>query len=173
MQICCVGCGVFVVDELKNDFDEIVLYFYNPNIWPSTEYDRRLEEAKKIAEKFHYEIIIAENNHSEWLGMVKGLEGEPEKGKRCLVCYHDRLEATAQKAKELGFDYFGTTLTTSPHKDAVIISEMGLALENKYNIKYLDRDFKKGDGFKKSCQITKELNLYRQTYCGCEFSIRK
>lgn len=79
MQICCVGCGVFVVDELKNDFNEIVLYFYNPNIWPSTEYDRRLEEAKKIAEKFQYEIIVAENNHNEWLGLVKGLEGEPRR----------------------------------------------------------------------------------------------
>jgi len=173
MQICCVGCGAYIIDVLKNDFAQIVLYFYNPNIWPSAEYDKRLEEAKRIAEKYKYEMIIADYDHTTWLEMVKGLEKEPEKGKRCTVCYHDRLEAVAQKAKELGFDYFGTTLTTSPHKDAERINRIGLELANKYGIKYLEEDFKKGDGFKKSCQLTKELNLYRQTYCGCEFSFRK
>lgn len=173
MQICCVGCGAYVIDELKNDFAKIVLYFYNPNIWPSAEYDKRLEEAERIAKKYDYEMIVADYNHPKWLEMVKGLEKEPEKGKRCTICYHDRLETAAQKAKELGFDYFGTTLTTSPHKDAERISEIGLELAEKYGIKYLDADFKKGDGFKKSCQLTKELNLYRQTYCGCEFSFRK
>lgn len=173
MQICCVGCGVYVVEALKSEFSEIVLYFYNPNIWPNEEYMRRLEEAKKIAAKFEYRIIIADYDHSGWLDMVKGLEAELEKGKRCLLCYRDRLDAAAKKAQELGFDYFGTTLTTSPHKDASVISGVGLEIAQKYGINYLDKDFKKDDGFKKSCQITKELNLYRQTYCGCEFSIRK
>lgn len=173
MQICCVGCGAYIVDVLKDDFAEIVLYFYNPNIWPAEEYDRRLNEAKKIADKYQYKIIIADYNHSAWLDSVKGLEKEPENGRRCLVCFRDRLEMTAKKAQELGFDYFGTTLTTSPHKDAGVISEIGLDLAQKYNVTYLDRDFKKDDGFKKSCQISKELNLYRQSYCGCEFSFRK
>ena len=173
MQICCVGCGAYVINELKNDFSEVILYFYNPNIWPTAEYEKRLEESERIAKKYEYKIIFAKYNHPKWLEMVKGLEKEPEKGARCSVCYQERLEATAQKAKELGFEYFGTTLTTSPHKDAARISRMGLELAKKYGIKYLDEDFKKGDGFKKSCQLSRELNLYRQTYCGCEFSIRR
>lgn len=173
MHICCVGCGAYIIDVLKSDFTKIVLYFYNPSIWPNAEYEKRLEEAQKISQKYQYEIILANYNHLQWLKKIKGLEYEPEKGRRCALCYYDRLEETAKKAKELGFEYFGTTLTTSPHKNASLISQIGLELAQKYGIKYLNQDFKKKDGFKKSCQLSNDLGLYRQSYCGCEFSFKK
>lgn len=172
LHICCVGCGVYVTNELKKNF-EVELYFYNPNIFPQKEYDRRMEEAEKIAKTFEIPVIVEKYEHQNWLEKVRGYEKEPERGKRCEICYKDRLENTAKIAKKKGYSYFGTTLTTSPHKNAKLISLIGKELSKKFKLNYLDQDFKKNEGFKKSCEISKNLRLYRQDYCGCEFSIRK
>ncbi len=169
LHICCMGCGAHIAGELKKNF-RVTLFFYNPNIFPENEYNKRLGEAKKIAKKFNLKLIIGKYKHNEWLELIKGNEREPEKGKRCIICYHERLKETAVKAKEIGSDYFTTTLTISPRKDARAISEIGNGLADKYDIKFLDKDFKKQDGFKKTCELSRELGLYRQNYCGCEFS---
>ena len=171
LHICCIDCSVYVARHLKKNF-RVYLYFYNPNIFPKSEYDKRLIEAKKIAKKFRLKLITGEYDHSEWLKLIKGYEGEPERGKRCLLCYHSRLKAAAKTAEQNGFDYFSTALTVSPHKDAKAISGIGRELLHKYNVKFLDEDFKKQNGFKKSCELSRELGLYRQDYCGCEFSKR-
>jgi predicted adenine nucleotide alpha hydrolase (AANH) superfamily ATPase len=170
LHICCIGCGAYVSDLLKSDFN-IKLFFYNPNIYPESEHDKRLEEIKRVADKYELEIICAEYNHESWLEKVRGLEDEPEKGRRCLICYDDRLRETAKTAKEGDFAYFTSTLTVSPHKDAKAISNIGQGLAKEYGVNFLDKDFKKQDGFKKACAVSRELNLYRQNYCGCEFSI--
>jgi len=169
LHVCCAGCAAYVTQVLKKDYD-VVLYFYNPNIFPESEYEKRLEEAKKIAAKYGLKLILEKYDHDGWLIKVKGYEKEPERGKRCLICYRDRLENAAETASSKGFAFFTTTLTISPHKDAKIISQLGQELEKKYKVKFLDRDFKKQDGFKKSMSLAKELDLYRQNYCGCEFS---
>ncbi len=170
LHICCIGCGAYVSDSLKEEYT-VELYFYNPNIFPKEEYNKRLEETRRVADEFSLNLICADYDHESWLERVKGLEKEPEKGKRCLVCYADRLGETAKLAKKRGFDCFDSTLTVSPHKDAKAISSIGQNLAKKYNIKFLNKDFKKQDGFKKACAVSRELNLYRQNYCGCEFSI--
>ena len=172
LHICCIGCGVAISKSLQDEFS-VTLYFYNPNIYPAQEYAKRLEETKKVAQRFKIPLIKADYDHSAWLRLVKGLENEKERGRRCLVCYLDRLERTAKQAKEeMGFEYFSTTLTVSPHKDAVVILDQGNNLAKKYGLKFLSRDFKKNNGFKEATSISKELKLYRQNYCGCEFSFR-
>jgi predicted adenine nucleotide alpha hydrolase (AANH) superfamily ATPase len=169
LHICCVGCGAYVSRTLKNEF-KVSLLYYNPNIFPAEEYKKRLEETERIAKKFRLPLLTEEYDHKKWLKKVKGLEKEPEKGKRCLVCYTDRLTAAARAAKEKNLEYFTSTLTVSPHKDAKAINEIGKKLEKKYKVRFYQADFKKNDGFKKSCALSRELNLYRQDYCGCEFS---
>lgn len=171
LHICCAGCGAYVVQVLKKDY-EVVLYFYNPNIYPESEYEKRLVEAKKIAAEYGLKLILEKYDHRAWLNKIKGQEKDPERGERCWICYRDRLEKTAKIAREKGFAFFTTTLTISPHKDAKKISQLGREMENKYKVKFLDRDLKKQDGFKKSTYLGKELGLYRQNYCGCEFSQR-
>jgi len=167
LHICCVGCGVYISRRLKKRF-RIILYFYNPNIYPVSEYNKRLAEAKKISKKLKLNLTIEKYEHDLWLRRVHGHEKDQERGARCLICYKDRLRKTAEMAAEKNYNYFATTLTTSPHKDAQAISKIGRELEKKYDIKFLDKDFKKQDGFKKSVQLSKELGLYRQNYCGCE-----
>ena len=171
LHICCVGCGVFVSQILKQNYD-VVLFFYNPNIWPEEEYERRLVEAEKIAARFNLKLIKGEYDHEKWLAAVKGHETDPEKGERCLICYKLRLDAAAAMAEESDCDYLTTTLTTSPHKNAKAINEIGEKTAVQYGLKFLIQDFKKQDGFKKSSALSRELGLYRQNYCGCEFSRR-
>jgi predicted adenine nucleotide alpha hydrolase (AANH) superfamily ATPase len=171
LHICCAGCGAYVSSALAEDYN-VFLYFYNPNIFPESEYRKRLEEARRIAKKLGLKLIIGEYDHNEWLKLIKGFEGEPERGKRCLLCYRHRLNAAAKLAEDKKIAYFTTTLTVSPHKDAKSISVIGNELTGKYNVFFLDKDFKKRDGFKKSCELSKELGLYRQSFCGCEFSKR-
>ncbi len=169
LHICCVGCGVYISQILKKRF-KITLYFYNPNIYPASEYDKRLAETKIISKKLNLNLIIGKYEHNLWLKRIQGHEKDRERGGRCLICYRERLEKTIGTAKKKGYDYFSTTLTTSPHKDAQAISKIGRQLEKKYKVKFLDQDFKKQDGFKKSVWLSKRLGLYRQNYCGCEFS---
>ena len=171
LHICCVGCGIAIMQELEGDY-HVTLYFYNPNIFPKEEFNKRLMEAKRIASEFGLDLITNDYDHEAWLKLVRGHEKDKERGGRCQICYKDRLRHTAVKAKELGFSHFTTTLTVSPHKDAKAIIMLGNDLASKYSLKFLDQDFKKQDGFKKACALSKELNLYRQEYCGCEFSMK-
>lgn len=179
LHICCIGCGVSVAQELREKYD-VTLYFYNPNIYPLMEYERRLEEIKKVARKYRFRIIIDGYDHTSWLRMIQGYEREPERGARCLICYRDRLIRTAKMAMKLRHQYFTSTLTVSPHKDTETIFRIGREVEARFGVDpkgqrrviFLAEDFKKNDGFKRSCAMSKELNLYRQTYCGCEFSMR-
>lgn len=170
LHTCCIACGASVAELLKSEGYCVTLYFCNPNIYPKEEYDKRLLETIEAAQELELPLLFSQDDHDLWLSKIKGLEKEPERGRRCLICYRDRLERTAKKAKEKGFDFFATTLTVSPHKDAGKIIASGLKLEKEYGVKFLDRDFKKQDGFKKSVSRARELGLYRQNYCGCEFS---
>lgn len=172
LHICCIGCGAYVSRVLNNENFEVSLFFYNPNIFPVSEYKKRLESTREIANKFGLNLVEGEYHHDQWLNQIKGLEAEPERGRRCMICYFDRLEKTAQYAQNNSFDYFSSTLTISPHKDAKSILRFGEELSKKHGVEFLARDYKKKDGFKKSIELSRELNLYRQNYCGCEFSRR-
>lgn len=172
LHICCAGCGAYISQLLKQNY-KVILFFYNPNIYPESEYNKRLEETRRIAKKFNLKIIIGEYNRKRWHDLIKGHEQDEEKGKRCLICYRERLRETAKIAKKVKAKYFTTTLTISPHKDAEEINKIGSELAVSYGIKFLNRDYKKHDGFKKSAIMSKKLGLYRQDYCGCEFSRMK
>jgi predicted adenine nucleotide alpha hydrolase (AANH) superfamily ATPase len=172
LHICCAACGAFVSRLLQENYD-VTLYFYNPNIYLKEEYEKRMKEVEKIAAKFNLNLITGEYNHESWLAKISGYEKEPERGDRCRVCYRDRLSKTAELAEKNSFDYFTTTLTVSPHKSAEMIFAIGRELEKAGKVKFLEKDFKKQDGFRKSIALSDELELYRQNYCGCEFSLRK
>tara|TARA_Y100000310_G_scaffold339368_1_gene431836 strand:- start:3962 stop:4444 length:483 start_codon:yes stop_codon:yes gene_type:complete len=160
-----------VITELKKDYN-VTLFFYNPNVHPAEEYDKRLGEAKKIAKLLKVPLIEGDYDTKKWLDAVKGHEDDKEGGKRCEICFRVRLEETARLAKEKGFDLFTTTLTVSPYKNADVINKIGKELE-KYNVKFLSADFKKKDGYRKSIELSKEHKLYRQHYCGCIYSKQK
>ena len=172
LHICCAGCGAFVSQELKKQYN-LSLFFYNPNIHPESEYRKREDEVRDIARKYDLPLIIEDYHHNKWLDDVKGLEAEPEKGKRCHRCYKYRMKKVAKKTKDLKFDFFSTTLSVSPFKVYKYIKEIGDDLAEKYNIGFHDQDYKKKEGFKKASKLSRELNLYRQDYCGCEFSRNK
>lgn len=173
LHACCAPCSSAVLERLGNIFKITILY-YNPNITDKEEYDKRLEEIHKFIEKFEtkYKIDIIDGRYdkNEFFEMAKGLENEPEKGKRCYKCYNLRLEETARIAKEKNFDYFTTTLSLSPYKNSNWINEIGENLKDKYQVEYLYSDFKKKNGYKRSIELSKEYNLYRQNYCGCIYS---
>ncbi|NTU99129.1 VanZ family protein [Candidatus Falkowbacteria bacterium] len=171
LHICCIGCGAYLVSVLKREY-RVTLYFFNPNIAPEAEYHRRLAESRKIARKLGVKLIVGKYRHDDWLDSVKGHEAQPERGSRCIICYRERLVAAARMAKQLHCRYFGTTLTISPHKSAPAISQLGNEAAKEFGVRFLDRDWKKQDGYKKSVCLSRELGLYRQDYCGCEFSIR-
>ncbi|OGF26469.1 hypothetical protein A2477_02290 [Candidatus Falkowbacteria bacterium RIFOXYC2_FULL_47_12] len=172
LNVCCIGCGVSVCKKLSSDYD-VTLFFYNPNIFPADEYERRLAETRRVAKSMSLELIAGAYEHTMWRTAVQGLESELEGGARCPVCFRLRLEKTASLAAEKGFDIFASTLTVSPHKDARVINDIGLQLGKTYGVAYLASDFKKQGGFQESCKLSKELNLYRQDYCGCEFSLHE
>ena len=171
LQVCCAPCSSYCIEYLRNYFDITILY-YNPNISPVEEYNKRLEEVKRFVNSFEPSIKLLECNYDgdKFDDMTKGLEDIPEGGSRCYKCYKLRLEETARIAKENNFDYFGTTLSISPYKNAAWLNEIGEYLENKYNISYLYADFKKKNGYKRSIELSNEYNLYRQDYCGCIYS---
>lgn len=173
LHSCCAPCSSSVIERLMPHFDITVLY-YNPNIEPQSEYLRRKEEQKKLLKKINschkLDMVDADYDNDAYHEIVRGLENEPERGKRCYLCYRQRLEYTACKALELGYDYFGTTLTLSPYKNAQWVNEIGLAIENEKNIKFLISDFKKRSGYLRSIELSKKYDLYRQDYCGCIYS---
>ena len=170
LQSCCGPCSTYVLSYLKQYFD-ITLLYYNPNIQPRAEYDLRLENQRKVlAAMPEVHILECAYDGEAYNAAVRGLEGEPEGGARCTVCFRLRLEETARMAAEGKFDYFCTTLTVSPHKDAARINTIGRALGEQYGVAWLPSDFKKREGYKQSITLSRELDLYRQDYCGCLYS---
>ena len=173
LHACCAPCSSYVLQYLSDVFD-ITLYFYNPNISPAEENDFRAEELCRLSSELPLastpDIIVEEYEPEVFYRAVKGMEHLPEGEARCAVCYRLRLEKTAQKAREIGADYFTTTLSISPYKRADWLNAIGGELADKYGVPYLFSDFKKKNGYKISCELSREYNLYRQDYCGCEFS---
>ena len=175
LHACCAPCSSYVIEYLSNYFD-ITILFYNPNINNDIEYNKRLQELERFVKEFKtnnpVKVISLGYNQDEYLQTVLGLEEEKEGGSRCLKCYRLRLEKTFEYAKQYNFDYVTTTLTISPLKNSQVINKIGSELENIYHINYLYSDFKKKEGYKRSIVLSHEYNLYRQDYCGCEFSKR-
>ncbi len=204
LHACCAVCTAGVWDRLKNDYD-ITLFWYNPNIFPKDEHDRRLTELLNFCDRHNIKILYGdydwEEEHNFWLKKIKGYENQPERGlpampgkarqagKRCEICYKIRLEATATMAKMINnhhknsFNFFGVELSISPHKNAEKINKIGEQVGEKIDdshsraggnlLKFYSADFKKNDGFKKASEFSRKNNLYRQNYCGCEFSRKK
>ena len=172
LQCCCGPCSSYVLEYLTDFFDVSVLFF-NPNIQPREEYEKRLLWMRKVAERYPKTVSFIECDYKgeEFDVVSQGLENEPEGGARCAKCFELRLRETARLAKEGEFDYFCTTLSVSPHKDGKLLNEIGLALENEFKVKWLPSDFKKREGYKRSIELSKEYGLYRQNYCGCLFSL--
>lgn len=167
LHSCCSVCSSSVIETLYKDFD-LTVFYYNPNIMPEEEYRKRLGEQKRYCKAVGVRLIEGDYENNVFLDFVKGLETEPEGGKRCRKCFELRLEKTAKFAKAGSFSYFCTTLTVSPHKNAEVINEVGNIIGEKYNIKFLPSDFKKHEGFKRSMKIADEFGLYKQNYCGCK-----
>ncbi|MEG1790193.1 MAG: epoxyqueuosine reductase QueH [Oscillospiraceae bacterium] len=170
LQSCCGPCSSYVLEYLTQFFDVTLLY-YNPNIQPPAEYDLRLETQKRLLAHFPgVKLLPCDYDAASYDAAVRGLEAEPEGGARCTECFRLRLGFTAQRARELGFPYFCTTLTVSPHKDAERINALGAEIGRQYGVRFLPSDFKKRDGYKRSLELSAELGLYRQDYCGCLYS---
>ena len=173
LHSCCGPCSSYVIEYLSNYFN-ITVFYYNPNIYPDEEYLQRVAEQKRFIMEFptKYKVSFIEGDFDKasFYEIAKGYENEPERGARCARCFDLRLKKTALKAKELGFDYFTTTLTISPMKDAALLNEIGQKLGDEIGVKWLFTDFKKKNGYKRSTEISKEYNMYRQDYCGCVFS---
>ena len=176
LHCCCGPCSTQVLSVLKKYFD-ITLYFYNPNIYPREEYEKRLKELIKVQNilSFEKEIKRMDGVYDDrlYFEAVKGLESKGEGGERCFQCYAFRMEEVAKRAKEGGFDYFTTTLSISPYKNAQELNRIGKHLEKKYGVNYLYSDFKKKEGYKQSLRLSSEYQLYRQEYCGCVFSLQE
>ena len=169
LHCCCAPCSSYSFLYLLDKF-HITAYFYNPNIMPKEEHDKRLAELKRLIKEMELDIEVIEEYDDEFKRISKGLENEPERGKRCTLCYELRLRKCALLAKKLGFDCFSTTLSISPYKDAKRLNEIGFNLDSEIDVEYLYLDLKKNDGYKKSIELSKKYNLYRQNYCGCIFS---
>ncbi len=174
LHSCCAPCSTAVIERLVDEFDISILY-YNPNIYPEDEYLKRKSEEIKylkiLKEKGIADILLLDHDYEseKFYEAVKGLEKEREGGARCAVCFRLRLKETARIAKKEEFDLFGTTLTVSPHKNAELINLIGKEIEKEENIQFLVSNFKKQNGYKRSVELAKENDLYRQNYCGCEF----
>lgn len=173
LHSCCAPCSSYTLEYLSQHF-EMTVFYYNPNIYPEEEYLRRVEEQKRFIAEFPaahpIKLIIGSYDPREFFGAVKGLEHVPEGGERCFECYRLRLEKTARLAAEQGFEYFTTTLSISPYKNAAKLGEIAAELSGIYKVKALPTDLKKREGYKRSIELSKQYGLYRQDYCGCIFS---
>ncbi|MCI5924097.1 MAG: epoxyqueuosine reductase QueH [Oscillospiraceae bacterium] len=173
LHACCAPCSSYVLEYLSQYFF-ITLLFYNPNISPQTEYEKRYAELLRLVKeqphRFPVSVVPCGYDPESFFSAVHGLESLPEGGARCAVCYRMRLEAAARAAKDGGFDYFTTTLSISPLKDAEKLNAIGAELSGEYGVPYLYSDFKKKEGYKRSVALSREYGLYRQNYCGCIFS---
>ena len=173
LHSCCAPCSSYCIEYLSKYF-HVTVFYYNPNIYPDDEYYHRVKEQQRFINEFptKYPVDFIEGDYdkSSFYDIAKGLEKEPEKGKRCHKCYDLRLRRTATVAKEKMFDFFSTTLTISPMKDSQVLNEIGEAIGKELGVNWLYSDFKKKEGYKRSTEISKEYDMYRQDYCGCVYS---
>lgn len=170
VHICCGVCASSAMEQLREERFEVKGLFYNPNIYPLEEYERRLEVARRVSKILDFQLIEGEYDKERWFRLIEGLENEPEGGKRCETCFKMRLEEASRKSKESDIPFIATTLTVSPHKDASMVNEIGML---SHGSNFLERDFKKKNGFKKTITFAKRYNLYQQHYCGCIYSKMK
>jgi len=180
VHLCCAICGVALIEKLKEKFD-VVLFYYNPNIYPADEYERRRESVVKMAEIYNIKLFSAqggpasgwEEEYENWRVKIKGKENEPEKGSRCYECFEMRLEKSAEFAKENGFEFFTTSLFVSPFKDEKVVNGAGQKISAKFGMKFLPMEEiieNKQENWKKTKELSKKYNFYSQKYCGCIFS---
>ena len=169
LHSCCAPCSTACIERLASAFD-LTVYYYNPNLDTEEEFNLRAKEQLRYCEEIGVDCIVEKYDKSEFLQIATEFENIPEGGVRCFKCFNLRLSKTAQKAKEHGFEYFTTTLTVSPLKNAAKLNEIGKAVSEKVGVKFLPTDFKKKNGYLRSIELSKQNNLYRQNYCGCEFS---
>lgn len=175
LHSCCAPCSSYVLEYLSEYF-KITVFYYNPNIYPESEYTKRILEQQKLISEMHFKnsvsFLAGSYDKEQFYEMAKGLEEVKEGGERCMKCYKMRLKKTAQKAAEGGFDFFTTTLSISPMKNAQKLNEIGRSVGAEYGMEYLLSDFKKKNGYKRSIELSAIYGLYRQDYCGCEFSYK-
>lgn len=173
LHACCAPCSSACLEYLNAHFD-ITVFYYNPNISPKAEFDKRLDEVKRLVAEMlpegNIDVVEGRYNYNEFLEIAQGLEHVPEGGERCFKCYRQRLEKTAEYARDMHFDYFCTTLSISPLKNSQKINEIGYETAEKYGVKWLPSDFKKKEGYKRSIELSRQFGLYRQNFCGCVFS---
>ena len=176
LHSCCAPCSSYVLECLNRAFD-IDIFYYNPNISPREEFDRRVAELQRLVARLPHEndmrVIVGDYDNDAFMAMCRGHEDDPEGGARCERCFRMRLGEAAKLAARLGSDYFTTTLTISPLKDAQLLNAIGLELAGRAGVPWLCSDFKKKNGYKRSCELSAEYGLYRQDYCGCVFSKRE
>lgn len=172
MHACCAPCSSACLKRIK-DFFDITVYYYNPNIDSTEEYNKRSAEQERLCREFGVKFISEEYAPEEFYSAVRGYEDLPEGGNRCGKCFYLRLKKAAEKTREKGFEYFTTTLTLSPLKNAALLNEIGKKTAEETGVKWLPSDFKKKGGYLKSIELSKEYGLYRQNYCGCIFSKNK
>jgi epoxyqueuosine reductase len=171
LHMCCAPDATAAYERLAPEY-EVVGYFHNDNIYPPEEFELRRVNAEKTAAVLGFRLEPAEYQPAAWDRAVAGLESEPERGRRCEVCFRHNLAAAAAKAKALGIPFFTTTLTISPHKSSALLCEIGRTAAAAHGVQFLALDFKKRDGFKRSLELSRQLGLYRQNYCGCRYSKR-
>ena len=171
LHICCAPCGTVPIKRLLSEYS-VSGFFYNPNIYPESEYFFRKKEFEDYLSELGIPFYSGTYDNDAWEESVKTFKDEPEGGARCWICYRFRLRETAAAAKKLGISFFSTTLTLSPHKNAELINKIGIEIGSESGVKFLEKNFKKSDGFKESCQMSSERNMYRQNYCGCRYSLR-
>ena len=172
LHSCCGPCSSYVLEYLTRYFDVTIL-FYGPNIQPEREYEKRLYYQREVLKRIPAKIMECDYDGGAFTAAARGLESEPEGGERCTACFRLRLEETAKRAAGGGFDWYCTTLTVSPHKDAERINRLGAEAGEKYGVKWLPSDFKKRNGYLRSIRLAEEYGLYRQDWCGCEYSRRE
>lgn len=172
LHTCCGPCATESIERLKAEGYEVILFFPNSNIFPREEWEKRSENAKKISERHNLKLIIENYEHESWLQFASGLDNEPEGGRRCEKCFEFNLTKAAEKARELGIGNFTTTLTISRYKNSKKIFNIARNIAEKSGVNFVDIDFKKQGGYEKSIRLSQELGLYRQNYCGCEFSLK-
>ncbi len=170
LHVCCGVCAAGVVERLTTEGHEVLGLFYNPNIHPEEEYDRRLEAARRVAKELNFSLEAGPYSPEEWFEATKSLENEPEGGKRCTVCFRMRLQKAYSCLETCSYDAFTTTLTVSPSKSALVVNQIGREIGGD---RFLLRDFKKREGFKRTIELARSWGLYRQNYCGCMYSIKK
>lgn len=172
LHTCCAPCSIAIIDELKDKYD-LTVFFYNPNIYPEAEYLKRKKYVIQVCEEWVVKMVDCDYEQDKWNEVVEGLEKEPEGGTRCAVCFKMRLEKTAKYAKENGFDIFSTSLTSGRTKRATVINPIGQMLADRCGLEYMAEDWKKGGRQEKGRKMVEEREIYRQDYCGCQFSLKQ